>query len=211
LRPDPPSGTPPEQHDTGEFADMFSTDEQPSAPRSHRASIDAPPYLARLMAPATAVVVVIVVIVLMIWINGSSPGKPHAATVGHERVHLGASRSAQPSPSAVATRARPTHRAAAPHRAATATAPVTVLNNSTRTGLAHAVAGQVARKGWHIASIGNLQGLVAQTTVYYPAGERRAAVHLEHEFASIQRVEPNAAGNIHNSVLTLVITRSWQL
>jgi hypothetical protein len=88
---------------------------------------------------------------------------------------------------------------------------VTVLNNSTRTGLAHAVAAQVRAKGWKTGLIGNLRGLVAESTVYYAPGDAAAAKHLAHDFGAIRRVESNRAGNIHGTALTLVVTRYWTL
>jgi hypothetical protein len=88
-------------------------------------------------------------------------------------------------------------------------APVNVLNNSRRTGLAHEVAAEVQGRGWTIATVGNLQGLVAETTVYYAPGDEAAAAHLADEFSSIQRIQPDSEGRIHESGLTLVLTRSW--
>jgi hypothetical protein len=88
-------------------------------------------------------------------------------------------------------------------------APVNVLNNSRRTGLAHEVAAEVQERGWAIAMVGNLQGLVPETTVYYAPGDEAAAQHLADEFSSIQRIEPDSEGRLHLSGLTLVLTRSW--
>src|SRR5581483_12516839 len=91
-----------------------------------------------------------------------------------------ASARATPPPAAVGpTRHVGRHRAS--HHAPatqTAMAPLVVLNNSTRTGLAHAVATQASRRGWQISRVGNLQKVVGKTTVYYAPGDHRAAVHL---------------------------------
>ncbi|HET6816808.1 MAG TPA: LytR C-terminal domain-containing protein, partial [Mycobacteriales bacterium] len=45
--------------------------------------------------------------------------------------------------------------------------PVSVLNNSMRSGLAHEAAAQVAAHGWPIAKIGNFTGRVPISTLYY--------------------------------------------
>jgi hypothetical protein len=92
----------------------------------------------------------------------------------------------------------------------TATAPLVVLNNSTRSGLANAVAARAAHKGWSISQVGNLRRIVAKTTVYYAPGRHAAAVHFAHQFTSVQRIAPNRAGHMHGHGLTLVLTRSWR-
>jgi hypothetical protein len=185
--------------------------------------IETMPFMARLLAPATSVAVVIVVIVLLIWINGGSAGNKQSPAAVAPASHGGPAavtptRSHSPKPAVTPSTASGSPAAsngtATPHRsmpATTATAPVTVLNNSTRTGLAHAVAAEVHAKGWPISVIGNLQGLVAESTVYYAPGAAAAARHLAHEFGSIRRVETNRAGGIHGTALTLVVTRDWVL
>lgn len=198
----------------------------PSGPSSHRAE-SAPSQFGRLLAPLAAVLVVIVVIVLLIVINGHhSKSTPSAATTPPVSTPAAASSPSAPStPTSSSTKPKPkpkhtrtarpkpkpkpkrTHHVAPP--APTAMAPVNVLNNSRRTGLAHEVAAEVQSRGWAIATVGNLQGLVAETTVYYAPGDEPAAQHLADEFSSIQRVEPDSQGGIHLSGLTLVLTRSW--
>jgi hypothetical protein len=222
--------------DDTQLADLFHTDDDlPRArrQRSHLGTIDAPPFLERLLAPVTAVVVVIVVILLLIWINGGSAGtrQSNAAVGAGSRTAAakpapGHHRRKPPAPAASATPSIPPaavgptrhHHAAAGtrgshHRPArlTATAPLIVLNNSTRSGLASAVASQATHKGWPVSQVGNLQRIVAKTTVYYAPGRHAAAVHLAHQFASVQRIAPNRAGHMHGHGLTLVVTRSWRL
>jgi LytR cell envelope-related transcriptional attenuator len=105
---------------------------------------------------------------------------------------------------------KPTHfHSTSPKPTVVAMAPVQVLNNSRITGLAHHVAAEVQAQGWTIAFIGNLQGRVPETTVYYAIGDGAAAAHLAHEFSSIRRIEPNSEGGIHASNLTLVATSDW--
>jgi hypothetical protein len=183
------------------------------------------PFMGRLLAPATAVGVVIVVILLLVWINGGSAGNGQSpAAVGAApagaRAVVPLTRSHTPTaaatPSTTTATASPTPTAlptthSHPNPARTAMAVVTVLNNSTRVGLAHAVAAQVQAKGWKTGLIGNLRGLVAESTVYYAPGYAAAARHLAHDFGSIRRVESNRSGNIHGMALTLVVTRYWTL
>jgi hypothetical protein len=88
-------------------------------------------------------------------------------------------------------------------------APVEILNNSTRTGLAHEVAAQVADRGWQVYFVGNLQGRIAESTVYYAPGEQVAAQHLAEQFGSVARVLPNSEGGLATRDLTLVLTRFW--
>jgi hypothetical protein len=187
--------------------------------------VAAPALVERLLAPATAVAVVIVVILLLIWINGGSSGDNRSTVTGATHAAPLASATATPSPHPAATAratatAAPTAAArshASSPRPATkpashiAMAPVTVLNNSRRSGLAAAVAAAARHKGWPIRSVGNLQGVVPETTVYFAPGKHAAAMHLASDFASVQRVKPNRAGHIHGGALTLVVTRYWQL
>jgi hypothetical protein len=210
-------------------------------PRSHRGGFDSNQFLPRLMAPVMAVAVVIVVIVLLIWINGSSPGSkqsPAAVGPGTPPAHspvvvaptsrpgtptsslvsptptqppLSPSDRPQPQPSVTIPPGASTHSSRPKPSIPTAMAPVQVLNNSRRTGLAHEVAAAVQAKGWRISAVGNLQGLVAESTVYFAPGERAAARHLEHDFVSIRRIEPNSAGHIRGTGLTLVVTADWAL
>jgi hypothetical protein len=90
-------------------------------------------------------------------------------------------------------------------------APVHVLNNSTISGLAARVASELRGKHWTIKAVGNLQGAVPETTVYYAAGERAAAQHLAREFHSIRRVATAQSAHLpsHGAGLTLVVTRDW--
>jgi type IV secretory pathway VirB10-like protein len=185
------------------------------------------PLARRLLAPLAAVAVVVIVIVLLIVINGHNPHSN--STAAPAATPTGPLASVTPTPTATkrvprrpppthasksptptkSPRTHPTHTSAPPQPPNTAMASVVVLNNSRRSGLAHQVAAEVEGRGWQIAQVGNLQGLVAQTTVYYAAGDAAAAQHLASEFGSIQRVAPDSEGRIHEPGLTLVVTRFW--
>jgi hypothetical protein len=71
------------------------------------------------------------------------------------------------------------------------------------------VAAEVEGRGWTISRVGNLQGRIAETTLFYPAGGFAAAQHLAGEFGSIQRLEPQSDAGLDSSGLVLVITRFW--
>jgi hypothetical protein len=86
--------------------------------------------------------------------------------------------------------------------------PLTVLNNSRRTGLAHEVAAEVGRRGWPIAQVGNFTGRIPVSTVYYPPGEEPLARLLARQFPAVQRVLPRFTG-LPGHGLTLVVTREW--
>jgi hypothetical protein len=86
--------------------------------------------------------------------------------------------------------------------------PVTVLNNSRRSGLASRAAGQLERGGWHIAQIGNFRGRLPVSTLYYAPGQVEVANALARQFTAVQRVRPRFSG-LPGSGLTLVVTRDW--
>jgi hypothetical protein len=88
-------------------------------------------------------------------------------------------------------------------------ATVQVLNNSRITGLAHEVAAQVMSHGWHVGIIGNMQGALPLTTVFYSPGDKAAAQHLAREFSSIRSIEPNSAAHLTQAGITLVLTSDW--
>jgi hypothetical protein len=75
--------------------------------------------------------------------------------------------------------------------------PVTVLNNTTTTGLARQAADEFAAGGWPIARVGNFTGRIPVTTVYFTPGhadEERAANALAAAFPRITRVLPRYEG-----------------
>lgn len=179
--------------------------------------------LRRLLPPLGAVASVVVVIVLLLFLNsrGSSPGAgpaiqvPSGATTSATAAAPSPtptptpslSASAAPSPTATAP-APPVSEPPATTQPAVAKVPVTVLNNSRRSGLAHDVAAELRAKGWPIAKVGNFSGRVAETTAYYAPGQLAQARELAREFPQIQRIEPRFAG-LPGHGLTLVVTRDW--
>lgn len=64
--------------------------------------------------------------------------------------------------------------------------PVTVLNNSRRTGLA----ARFSAGGWPIAAVGNFRGRIPVTTVYYDPGLEASARAFAGTFDGVVRVRP---------------------
>lgn len=173
-----------------------------------------------MVPPLAAVSAVVLVIVALLVLNHPS----HQATDAGPAVHPAPTRSsAEPEPTSSASapavvptvRPKPHRSAPAAQPSATATArravakiPVTVLNNSRRTGLAHRAAAQVSSGGWPIRQVGNFRGRIPVSTAYYARGQAREARALAHQFRAIQRVLPRFDG-LPGSGLTLVVTREW--
>ena len=189
-------------------------------PTSHRASTPVSDALARFLAPLAAVTAVVVVIVLLLVLNGGHDSGPGPALQSPSAVITTTSTPAPRTPSPTPSSERPTHRPS-PHRTppveeppATATAaavarlPVTVLNNSRESGLAHRAAGQLSAGGWQIKLVGNFTGRIPVSTVYYAPGQEPVAERLARQFSAVQRVHPRFEG-LPGSGLTLVVTREW--
>jgi hypothetical protein len=85
---------------------------------------------------------------------------------------------------------------------------VRVLNYSRRSKLAQHVAGQLEAKGWRVVDVDNSPHRTIRTTVYFAAGQQRAAAALRREFPQIQAAEP-APPDLPGPGLTLVVTRDW--
>lgn len=190
----------------------MSDERPPGRPVSHRAPVTRGESLRRVLPPLAAVTAVVVVIVLLLWLNGRSTPSGGPALDSPSPVLT--TTSSAPAPSPTTRSPRPSRTPRSPHPtsasapAVVAKAPVDVLNNSTRSGLAHDVAGQVANAGWPIDVIGNFTGRVAESTLYYDRGQLAVARQLAHDLPAIRRVLPRFAG-LPGSGLTLVVTRDW--
>jgi hypothetical protein len=86
--------------------------------------------------------------------------------------------------------------------------PVTVLNNSRRTGLADRAAARFRAAGWPVAKTGNFRGRIPVTTVYYEPGQQAAAQEFARRFDGIARVRPRFA-TLPARGLVLVVTREY--
>jgi hypothetical protein len=186
-------------------------------PVSHRAPVAFHESVRRLVPPLAAVSAVVVVIVLLLVLNRPSNNTSDAGPAVHPGpTHSSSTTTPSPSPSrSVSPTPRPSPTRTAPVAQPSATAtpvvakiPVTVLNNSRRTGLAHRAAAQLHAGGWPIRLVGNFRGRIAESTVYYAAGQARVAAALAHQFPAVRRVLPRFSG-LPGSGLTLVVTREW--
>jgi hypothetical protein len=86
--------------------------------------------------------------------------------------------------------------------------PLTVLNNSRRTGLADRAASRFAGGGWPVTLTGNFTGQIPETTVYYAPGQQASALLLQRTFPGLTRVRPRFDG-LPGSGLTVVLTRAY--
>ena len=172
-----------------------------------------------MVPPLAAVSAIVIVIVLLLVLNRPdnsvsagpvvTPG-PTKTTTEPELTAppVSSSPSGTPRPSPKPHRTPPSAEPPATAKPAVAKIPVTVLNNSRRTGLAHRAAAQVSSKGWPIRQIGNFTGRIRVSTAYYAPGQAEEAHKLARDFPAIQRVLPRFEG-LPGSGLTLVVTREW--
>ena len=86
--------------------------------------------------------------------------------------------------------------------------PITVLNNSNRTGLADRAAMRFARGGWPVRLSGNFRGQIPVTTVYYDDGLEASARAFARDFKGIARVRPRFATLPARGVV-VVLTREF--
>lgn len=206
------------------------TDLPPAAPLRHRAPATPAQVARRMVPPFLAVSSVAAVILLLLVLNsrptppGPGPGAvAQLPAASSHRVHLpvpSLASAASATPTATlpvheppatqppAAAVRPTHAPPASAQPADARPPVTVLNNSRRTGLAHQVAAQLRADGWLVRQTGNFRGRVRSSTAYYPAGGYAAAAALARQLPQIRRILPRFAG-LPGAGLTLVLTRDW--
>ena len=167
-----------------------------------------------MVPPLAAVSVIVLVIVLLLVLNRPGHHRSDAGPVVVPPPTTQTTQSASPTPS-VKPSPKPSPTKTVPVAEPSATAkprvgklPVTVLNNSRRSGLAHRAAAQVANGGWPIKLIGNFTGRIAVSTIYYAHGQKPVAEAFAHQFSAVQRVLPRFHG-LPGSGLTLVVTREW--
>lgn len=191
---------------------------------SHRARWTLRALLRAAVGPVTALVAVGAFIGLLVLLNGKpdlGAGGPvvqppsTSLAEGVDGPSPSAAPASRPSPSPSASAAPsgivpPTQTAAAaPPPAAADRPPLTVLNNSTVPGLAADAAARFRAGGWTVTTVGNFTGRIAETTVYYDAGQEPAARALAAQFPAIARVRPRFAG-LPGAGLTVVVTRDFR-
>jgi cytoskeletal protein RodZ len=180
----------------------------------------------RYVLPAVvgALVVLAIGIGIAGWIRGGSTPVPAAAPTLSQVTVPTATHPAAAATSggtgATAANSATSHPATAPASAAptvaaskpatpppvpvTVFAPAVVLNETTIHGLAASVASHLRQHGWTVTGVGNWQGNVPTTTVYYPPGKLTAAQSLARALG-VTRVRPAVRGMLP-SRLTVVLT-----
>jgi len=169
-----------------------------------------------LLGPALAVAAVLVLIGVLLVLRPVGQGSPAvtpAALGSTSPEALPASPtptgSAPPARSPTPARTPTPTRSPTPTPSPAVTEPaLLVLNNSRIQGLAARAAADFRAGGWPVAGIGNLRGRIAETTVYYPAGELAAARALAARFRKVRRVLPRLSW-LPGSGLTVVVTRDY--
>ena len=169
-----------------------------------------------MLPPLAAVSAIVLVIALLLVLNRpghkSEPslGAGPAVTSPSPTASAISTPSTTPSPSVSPTphRTVPVDEPSATASPRATKLPVTVLNNSRRTGLAADAAGQLSRGGWPIRDVGNFTGRIAESTAYFAPGQEGVAHALARQFPAIRRVLPRFSG-LPGSGLTLVVTRDW--
>lgn len=176
-------------------------------PRRSAESIGPVSPLRAVAGAAVAVAGVLLGIGALLWATDAPHGTP---TVQAPAAQSAQSASALPSPatapSAVALPVQPS-----PTRTvavAAAKLPLTVLNNSTRSGLADRAAARFRAGGWPIRLTGNFRGRVEATTVYYAPGQLASAQLLQKSFPGLVRVRPRFA-TLPGAGLTVVLTHDF--
>ncbi|MFL6129729.1 MAG: LytR C-terminal domain-containing protein [Mycobacteriales bacterium] len=147
----------------------------------------------------------------------SVPGAAPAPTSTASQAPTTSQPSPAPTTAAATTAPSPAATTVAPPPASgpppAARVPLTVLNNSTISGLADRAAAAAQRRGWRIAQVGNFAGRLPVTTAYYTPGngaEERAARLLAAEFPQVGQVLPRYAGLPPTPAgVVLVVTRDW--
>jgi hypothetical protein len=139
--------------------------------------------------------------------QGTDLSSPPASAVPSAPV----SPSAAATPGAVPATPAPLVRPASPAAVAPAPPPrlpLTVLNNSRRTGLADRATARFVAGGWPVKLTGNFTGQIPETTVYYAPGQQASALLLQRTFPGLTRVRPRFEG-LPGSGLTVVLTRAY--
>ena len=152
---------------------------------------------------AVAVAGVLLGIGALLWATDAPSGSPTLQQTQAQSSQLAAS----PTPPAVTASPAPTLTHPA-RPVAAPKLPLTVLNNSTRTGLAARAAGSFVSAGWPVRLIGAFRGRLTETTVYYAPGQKPSALALQKAFPGITRVLPRFAG-LPGTGLTVVLTRTY--
>lgn len=86
--------------------------------------------------------------------------------------------------------------------------PVGIANQTSVGGLAEVAQQRLEEGGWEVPAIGDFNGTVPETTVYYPEGMQEAAEALAAQFPEIGRVQPSFEG-LNQSRLVVVLVDDY--
>jgi hypothetical protein len=157
------------------------------------------------------VIAVVVLAVVAVALVGRNAHSTRTTAAGHPAAKA-AARTAGGTHAAAPKHAR---RSAAPTKAAVpapARVPLTVLNNTTVTGLARTAAQDFKAHGWSVDQVANYTGRLAATTVFYRDGDaaaQRAARALARQFPEIAQVAPRSPALPAGNGLTVVLAPDW--
>ena len=166
----------------------------------------------RLVGTAAGVIAVVIIAVVAVALVGRNAHSSRTTAAGHPASKT-ASRTATGTHAAAPKHAR--RSAPAPTKAAVPTparVPLTVLNNTTVTGLARTAAQDFKAHGWSVDQVANYTGRLAATTVFYRDGDaaaQRAARALARQFPEIAEVAPRSPALPAGNGLTVVLAPDW--
>jgi hypothetical protein len=166
----------------------------------------------RLVGAAAGVIAVVIIAVVAVALVGRNAHSSRTTAAGHP-ASKAASRTATGTHAAAPKHAR--RNAPAPTKAAVpapARVPLTVLNNTTVTGLARTAAQDFKAHGWSVDQVANYTGRLAATTVFYRDGDaaaQRAARALARQFPEIAQVAPRSPALPAGNGLTVVLAPDW--
>lgn len=165
--------------------------------------------LSVLASSALATLAIVALVGVLILAFGTGDDEPDDAVA--ERPAAVASRTSSPSPlassdpSAIASAGPSVTPSGTP---AVGRAPVIVLNQTIRVGLAAEFRATLRAGGWKVPGIGDFRGNVPATTVYYPPGLKAAAKALMAQFVEVGRIRPAFAG-ISATQLTVILGKDF--
>lgn len=161
------------------YDDRFVVPLEPSRRGAHRARVS--PVVGVL--PTIAVVTVVAVVIVLAWALFGRSGDSSGPVASTGTLTIGQSVQASPVPGdAVSTPAEATTRT--PSASSTTggevdkTVSVTVLNSTSRNGLASRVSSNLVNAGWTSARVSTMRVSARPTTVYYTTADQKATVDV---------------------------------
>lgn len=166
----------------------------------------------RLSGAVLAIAAVATLVAVLLVLNGQPGSGPAPGTVGAGLAVSSPSHRptpATPSPTPTPPSPSPVASSARPSPPPVAELAVLVLNNSRISHLAARVAAELAATGWPVAGVGNFDGRLPATTLFYAPGAEASARLLAQRFTQISVLAPRPSWLPGRAALTLVVTRYW--